>query len=539
MGKFKTSVKGLFKMIKPLRSSLLVSVLIGLVRIAASLGFVWVCKALVDIATGVSSASLSLYIGIMIGIMLLQILTSAAASYWESYITVKTLNKLRYETFDHVLNSTWNGKETFNSGDTVNRLQEDARVLTELLCTRIPDVVITLCQLVAASLFLMAMAPKLLWLLLAFMTVAVVGSRMFLKLLQELTRKIRSKDGEIQQYMQENLLNRVLVLTLEGAERVMEKLGWMQEDVKHNTVKRMNFNAVARGFMHFGFMAGYAAAFLWGVIGIKDGTVTYGMMTAFLQLVGQVQRPVADLGRHVPAFIHALISVERIMDLQSLELEEQADSVVLPGAPGIVVEDITFSYPEQKEPVFRHFSHTFQPGSMTAIMGPTGLGKSTLVKLIMGLLHPSEGIITVGGELSGVAVRGNFMYVPQGNSLLSGTIRENLLLANADATDQEMWNVLSQAKADFVKDLPEGLDTRCGEVGSGLSEGQSQRIAIARALLHPGGILILDEATSALDAGTEQELLKNLYSEYHSSKTILFISHREAIAGYSDAVLKL
>ena len=526
-------------MVRPLRGQLSVSVLIGLVRIAASLGFVWVCKTLVDIATGDSSGSLGLFVGIMIGIMLLQIITTAAASYWENYISVKTLNKMRYDTFSHVLDSTWNGKETFNSGDTVNRLQEDARVLTDLICSRIPDVIITLCQLLAASLFLLTMAPKLLWLLLVFMVVAVLGSRMFLKLLQELTRKIRAKDGEIQQYMQENLLNRVLVLTLEGTERVMEKLGWMQKDVKDNTVKRLNYNAVARGFMHFGFMAGYAAAFLWGVLGIKDGTVTYGMMTAFLQLVGQVQRPVAELGRHVPAFIHALVSVERIMDLQALELEEQADPVTLPGAPGIEVRDITFAYPEQKEPVFRHFSHTFAPGSMTAIMGPTGKGKSTLVKLIMGLLYPSEGEITVGGERAGVAVRGNFMYVPQGNSLLSGTIRENLLLANANATEQDLWRVLSQAKADFVKDLPNGLDECCGEAGSGLSEGQSQRIAIARALLHPGGVLILDEATSALDADTERELLNSLNTEYHSSKTILFISHRESIAGYSDSVLKL
>jgi ABC-type multidrug transport system fused ATPase/permease subunit len=339
--------------------------------------------------------------------------------------------------------------------------------------------------------------------------------------------------------MQENLLNRVLVLTLEGSARVMEKLGWMQKDFRDNTVKRLNYNAVARAFMHFGFMAGYAAAFLWGVVGIKEGAVTYGMMTAFLQLVGQVQRPIADLGRHVPAFIHALISVERIMDLQALEPEEQADPIMLPGAPGIQVSDITFAYPDQRDPVFRHFSHTFAPGTMTAIMGPTGLGKSTLVKLIMGLLHPSEGSITIGGERSGVAVRGNFMYVPQGNSLLSGTIRENLLLANADATEEEMWKALSQASAGFVKDLPGGLDERCGEVGSGLSEGQSQRIAIARALLHPGGILILDEATSALDAETEQELLRNLYSEYHNSKTILFISHREAVTAYSDNVLKL
>ena len=222
------------------------------------------------------------------------------------------------------------------------------------MCSRIPDVIITLCQLAAASLFLLAMAPKLLWLLLIFMIVAVVGSRMFFKVIQELTRKIRSKDGEIQQYMQENLLNRVLVLTLVGSERVLEKLGWMQKDVRDNTVKRLNYNAVARGFMHFGFIAGYAAAFLWGVLGIKDGTVTYGMMTAFLQLVGQVQRPIADLSRHVPAFIHAMVSVERIMDLQNLELEEKEEPILLSGAPGIDVKDLSFSYPDQNRTAGLH-----------------------------------------------------------------------------------------------------------------------------------------------------------------------------------------
>ena len=539
MSKFKASLKALGIMVRPLTGSLAVSVAIGLVRIAASLGFVWVCKALVDIATGERTGSLGLFIGILIGIMLVQIAASAAASYWENYISVNTLNRIRFETFTHVLNSTWNGKEAYGSGDTVNRLQEDVRVLTDLLCSRIPDVIVTLCQLVASSLFLLAMAPNLLWLLLLFMAVAVLGSRMFFKMLQELTRKIRAKDGEIQQYMQENLLNRVLVLTLVGSERVAEKLGWMQKDMKDNTVRRLNYNAVARSFMHFGFMAGYAAAFLWGVVGIKDGSVTYGMMTAFLQLVGQVQRPVADLGRHVPAFIHALVSVERIIDLQELEPEEQAQPVMLQGAPGIEIRGLGFSYPDQRETVFQDFSYSFAPGTMTAIMGPTGSGKSTLVKLIMGLLRPTQGEITVDGHKAGVAIRGNFMYVPQGNSLLSGSIRDNLLLANANATEEDMWRALSIAKADFVKDLPQGLDERCGEVGSGLSEGQSQRVAIARALLHPGGILILDEATSALDADTERELLANLSAAYHTKKTILFISHRDAVAGKSDAILKL
>lgn len=539
MKKLKTTLKSLIRMYRPLRGRIAVSVLIGLVRIAASLAFVWVCKALVDAATGVSQEPLGRLTAIMLGIMLVQIVFSAAAYYWENYISVRALNKMRYDTFSHVINSSWKGMESFNSGDTVNRLEEDVRVTVDLLCSRVPEVFVTLCQLVAASIFLLALAPNLLWVLLVLMTVAVLGSRMFFKKLQELTRKIRSKDGEIQQYMQENLLNRVLVLTLTGSSRVLEKLGWMQQDIVDNTVKRLNFNAVARSFMHLGFIGGYAAAFLWGVHGIKDGDVTYGMMTAFLQLVGQVQRPIAELSRHVPAFIHALVSVERIMDLQDLEEEADEEPVLLADAPGIEVKDISFAYPGQASPVFSNFSCSFAPGSLTAVTGPTGAGKSTLVRLIMGLLQPSEGSVEVGGHKAGPGVRGNFMYVPQGNSLMSGTIRQNLLMARADASEEEMFQALAIAQAEFVKDLPDGLDARCGEVGSGLSEGQSQRIAIARALLRPGGILILDEATSALDSQTELNLLESLYNSCHSRKTIIFISHKEAVTRYSDAILKL
>lgn len=539
MKKLKTTLKSLLRMYRPLRGRIAVSVVIGLVRIAASLGFVWVCKALVDAATGVSQEPLGRLTAIMLAIMLVQIVFSAAGYYWENYISVRALNKMRHDTFSHVINSSWKGMESFNSGDTVNRLEEDVRVTVDLLCSRVPDVFVTLCQLVAASIFLLALAPNLLWVLLILMTVAVLGSRMFFKKLQELTRKIRSKDGEIQQYMQENLLNRVLVLTLTGSSRVLEKLGWMQQDVVDNTVKRLNFNAVARSFMHLGFIGGYAAAFLWGVHGIKDGNVTYGMMTAFLQLVGQVQRPVAELSRHVPAFIHALVSVERIMDLQDLEEEAKEDPVLLSDAPGIEVNDITFAYPGQAAPVFSNFSCSFAPGSLTAVAGPTGAGKSTLVRLIMGLLQPSEGSVEVGGYKAGPGVRCNFMYVPQGNSLMSGTIRQNLQMAREDASEEEMYQALETAQAGFVKDLPDGLDSRCGEVGSGLSEGQSQRIAIARALLRPGGILILDEATSALDSETELNLLEALYKSCHSRKTIIFISHKEAVTRYSDAILKL
>ena len=536
-------IRGLRPMARPVRGRMLVSVLIGLVRIAASLGFVWICKRLVDIATGVTDAPLPLHIGILLGIMLLQLICSVSASAWESYNTVRTGNDLRAGTFERVLRSTWTGRETFRSGDAVNRLEEDVRVVTDLLCSRIPDVFITIAQLLAASAYLMWMAPNLLWVLIVLMGVAVVGSRLFFRKLRALTERIRRQEAEVQQLMQENLQKRLVVLTLIGAERVLTRLGLLQKDVQGQTVTRLKYNAVARAFMMFGFMGGYAAAFLWGVLGIRSGAVTYGMMTAFLQLVGQVQRPIAELARQIPAFIHAATSVERLMDLQALEQEPDGEPVLLSGAPGIRCTGVRFAYPEREEPVLEGFDHDFMPGSFTVIMGPTGAGKSTLSRLVLGLLKPSAGSVELYGREghfpAGAALRGNFLYVPQGNSLLSGTIRENLLLARADATEEDLLDALHTAVADFVSDLPDGLDTPCGETGSGLSEGQCQRIAIARALLRQGGILILDEATSALDAETEALLLDRLYTRYHGTKTLLFISHREAISARADRILQI
>lgn len=536
-------IQGLRPMARPVRGRMLVSILIGLVRIAASLGFVWICKRLVDIATGEIDAPLGLHIGIMLGIMFVQMLCSIGASAWETYIQVRTGNDLRKDTFARVLRSRWTGQETFRSGDAVNRLEEDVRVVNDLLCARMPEVVITLVQLLAASVYLMMMAPRLLWVLLILMVVAVVGSRLFFRKLRSLTERIRKQEAEVQQLMQENLQKRLVVLTLIGAKRVLTRLGILQQDVQGQTVVRLKYNAVARGFMILGFMGGYAAAFLWGVLGIRSGAVTYGMMTAFLQLVGQVQRPIAELARQVPAFIHAATSVERLMELQALEQEPDEAPVSLSGAPGLRCTGVSFAYPERPEKILDGFDHDFAPGSLTVIMGPTGAGKSTLSRLLLGLLLPSAGRIelygTEGSFPAGPALRGNFLYVPQGNSLLSGTIRENLLLARHDATEEQLQEALHTAVADFVMELPEGLDTPCGETGSGLSEGQCQRIAIARALLREGGILILDEATSALDARTEELLLERLYERFHGRKTLIFISHREAVTARADSLLSM
>lgn len=536
---FRTCAKALWRMSVPVRWRMFVSVLLGTVRIAVSLAFVWTSKHLVDIATKVSDAPLSSGIWLFAGVLVLQLCVVLFVNWWDAYSEVKSRNRLRMDTFAKVMSSRWDGRERFLSGDTVNRLEEDVRVVADLLIARLPGVVVTLLQLAAASAYLMTLAPNLLWVLLILMFSAVFGSKMFFRQIRSLMARIRARESELQQHMQESLQHRVLVLTLTNLDRVLEKFGWLQADIESNTRKRLNYNAVARGLMFLGFQAGHAAAFLWGAVGIMHGTVTYGMMTAFLQLVGQVQRPIAEFGRQVPAFIQAIASVERIMDLEELEQEPSSESVILEGAPAVEIAGVSYSYPGSPVKVLDNYSAVFPGGSFSVVAGPTGAGKSTLIRLILGLLTPSEGSILIGGQPAGASLRGNFMYIPQGNSLLSGTIRSNLQLASPDATEDEMRAVLETAMAGFVFDLPQGLDTPCGEVGSGLSEGQCQRIAIARSLLRPGGILILDESTSALDAATEEALLQNLYSNYHQKKTIIFVSHRQAVVRFADKVIEV
>ena len=529
--------KALVVLSRPVRWRMALNLAVGLVRVAASLGFVWASKHLVDIATGQSEDPLGWASGIFAGILLVQAATVVLGNWWESFSLVKTNMILREELFGHVLRSRWDGRERFLSGDTVNRLEEDIRVVADLLAGRIPGLLCTLIQLLAASIYLLTLAPGLLWVLVILMVVAVLGSKMFFKQLRQLMTRIRARESELQQLMTESLQHRVLVLTLSTVERVLERFGWLQKDIEDNTKKRLDYNAVARGLMFAGFQAGHAAAFLWGVFGIIDGTVTYGMMTAFLQLVGQVQRPISEFGRQIPAIITALTSLERLMELQALEEEPTVETVTLTSAPGIVISHLSYAYPDSPEKVLDDFSCSFPAGMTSLIAGPTGIGKSTLLRLIMGLIQPSGGSVTIDGHPAGAALRGNFLYVPQGNTLLSGTIRSNLQMADPNASEEQMKDALKTAEAGFVLELPQGLDTPCGEVGGGFSEGQAQRICIARALLHPGSILVLDESSSALDAATEERLLSNIQRQYAGSKTILCISHRPAAERFADQVV--
>ena len=518
-------------------------ILLGIIRTLLSLTFVWVCKELVDIATGVSKEPLGQWTAFMIACIVLQICCRIASSYCEQYGRINIQNNLRARLFYSLISSRWSGRERFGTGDAVNRLEEDIRVVSELVSSHIPAVVVTFAQLAAASTFLLFISPNLLWALVGLMIAGIIASRLSFRKLRSLSTAIRTKDGEIQQHIQEHLQNRVVALTIIGIERVMATLNTLHNALRTNTIKRLNFHSLNSALLSVSFMGGYAAAFLWGVYGIKSGAVTFGMMTAFLQLVSQIQMPLSELARKIPAFIHALSSIERLAELENLDPEENAPLCRLEAPAGILFKDVTFSYPDSHSGVlFNSFSHNFLPGTMTVVAGATGIGKSTLVRLMLGLLKPQSGSILIYGSSSNShyaskATRCNFKYVPQGNTLLSGTILDNLLMADPNADRERIDAALHIAAADFVHSLPEGLQTICGESGSGLSEGQCQRIAIARALLQSGSVLLMDESTSSLDPATESLVLQNLRTL--SNHTIIFISHREAVMKSADSLLEL
>ena len=517
---------------------------IGMSRVAVSLFFIWVCKGLIDNVTGQSEGgSLGVLVALMIMCVSVRPLLSLVADRLGRKTEASVNNKLRMNAFDHLMASRWDGREFRHSGDILNRLIDDVPSVSDVLCRGIPSVMVTTSQLVGALYILSKMDVRLALILLLIMPVALLLSKSYVRKIRRLTHDIRSGESSIQEHIQESVQNRLLLRSLEYTPQSVSKLGDLQSRLFRNVMRYTDFALFSRLMIQIGFSVGYATAFLWGIFGIRSGAVTFGTMTAFLQLVAQIQNPMVELSRHIPGFIRVMTAAERLAELSDVPLEPTGKPVVLAGGTGIRVEHLTYSYPCGDRKIFNDFSHDFTPGSVTAVIGETGIGKTTLMRLILALVSPDAGRVVFydrdGNKVEASPLtRCNLAYVPQGNTLFSGTIRDNLRMGNPDAGDEEYSRALHMAAADFVMDLPEGLDTRCGENGVGLSEGQAQRIAIARGLLRPGGVLLLDEPSSSLDVETEKILLERLSGQV-MDKTLIIITHREEITSICTSVLRI
>ena len=518
---------------------------IGLLAVAADLAFVWATKLCVDIATGVETRlTLTFGLGTLAGIAVLQLAMGVALKWIRATLGVEAACRMQRDLLARLLQADWTAVKRFHSGHLLNRLERDTQSVTNFLTEQIPQILSTCVQFAGAFLFLFFMDRTLAVIVVLVVPFFVVASRLYIRKMRTLSHEIRETESRIQASLQEDLQHSLVIRILERAGLVTKKVEAQQTELRGQVVARTRYATISSTVMNAGFACGYLITFGWGSFQLQQGLITYGALIAFIQLVGQIQGPVRTLTRFVPVFIATFTAAERIMELEGLPLEHSEPKAPVLRRAGIAVSDITFRYTDESRTILDHLSHHFAPGSVTAITGETGAGKTTLIRLLLALIKPVGGSIRLTDETGRLAMpidaatRNHFSYVPQGNTLLSGTIRDNLLLGNPSADDEQLKAALHTAAADFVFTLPAGIDTPLGEVGGGLSEGQAQRIAIARALLKESPILLLDEATSSLDAETERIVLGRIV-EHCKGRTLIFITHRPEVLRYATDTLHL
>ena len=528
-----------------IRLNILVRIMAGLLQTVLALCVVWLSKKLIDdVAMRGTMSEMAVQALLIAAAVVAGVSIRQLNQYLANKAFIKKVAELRLAIFSQLFNRRLFEANDIHSGDVTSRMAKDIDAVSETLAVQLPQVVVMTIQLVGAFLLMRWFDSRLAWALILITPLAIIIGKYISHRLKRITLSIREDESRIMARIQESVELNVVLRALQGERWMQDRVEELQDRQTANYIRRSRFMVFSRFALGCTFGLGYMLAFVWGAYGLRTGAITFGVMTSFLQLVGQIQQPILSLLGAFPSIIYSTASIDRLKEMEHGEEKQPCDGEDITTRPllGIRMDNVTFRYAKGDREVMSNFSHDFRPGTKTAILGTTGAGKTTLFRLILNFIQPDSGEVTFYGNgfshAADKSMRKNVVFVPQGNTLISGTIRNNLLMAKPDASDEELHTALHTSCADFVFDLPQGIDTVLSEHGGGLSEGQAQRIAIARGLLRPGAVFLLDEISSALDEDTERELFSRLFAA-RPSTTILLITHRKKVASLCDERLEI
>lgn len=499
----------------------------------------FISREVLDMNSNGTLERVLLFGAVLFGAVLLTILLTALASVINVRIAGRITIALRSYMFSSLVRKRYAAVSGHHSGDLLNRFTSDIDVIVTSVTSTVPNVVSMIARIVAGVTALVILNPILALIVVFVGTLFPFFGRFISRKYKYLHKQVQSTEGQARSFLQESFANLVVVKSFRSEKPILQKLNeYMQENLRIK-IKRNFISVIITVLMHSFFSLGYYGVLLWGATQFASG-LTYGTLNAYLQLISQLRAPLKNLSGILPQYYAAMASAERLMELEKIEsepepLEDGALDELRQSFEKLVIDNVAFAY--DNELILKNCSFEVPKNRITAITGESGCGKSTLFKLILGLYEPAGGSITVNGEIPvGPATRGLFAYVPQGNMILSGTIRENITMCNPEISDAQVENAARAADIyDYIAALPDGFETRLSERGGGLSEGQIQRISIARALLFDTPVLLLDEATSALDEQTETTVLSNI--RRMTGKTVLFITHRNTSISVCDHIV--
>jgi len=527
---------------KPYMPQLFLLMLFDFAATFLSVGMAIIGKELIDKATGGNFSELWQIIFLYV----LVIFGSQALSLVSGLISAVVYEKfgfgIRKKVYRMILDTSWMDIAKYHTGDLMTRLTSDVSAVSDGIAVTIPTILRLLVELVVTFATLAYYDLRLALFSLFIAPIALFASLWLGRKLKYLQVKVQQSESKYRSFMQESLANILIEKSFCLEDYSEDKLTELRDERFYWVLKKSRTNMYASAAMGVSFQLGYIVAFAWGAICIANKTITYGTMTVFLQLVNRIQSPIISLAQLVPRIVSMLASAGRIIEIQNLSKESYEGKTIKNENIGVKVTNVSFGY--NNELVLENASTEFEPGEFVAIVGRSGIGKTTLVRLIMAFTQKMKGNIsfynTAGESLDASPDARKFIaYVPQGNTLFSGTIKENILMGKKDASDEEIVEALKNSSAyDFVKDFPQGIDTVIGEKGIGLSEGQAQRIAIARALIKKAPFLILDEATSSLDENTELRVLEGI-RKINQNSTCLLITHRKSVLKYCDREIQI